>query len=529
MGNYWLETGSAAAQLRVRLRTEAVAACAGHKRIFLLLSGGLDSRVVAGVLAELYREGRLSVRPIGVTWGLEDSRDVVYGREVARILDFEWLHLPLNSGHLWGNIRTEAPRLGALVSPLHLHRMDWLGGLDEGDLVLAGSYGDSIGRGEFCGVHLLALPPYRSINRFGLLQSTVVAAGSAEIARDLEALHGRGPEAPARAHREWEQMAFYMRNQLADSMAGSAPAGRLYQMFTAPEVYSFVWSLHPAARGDASYFELLETLDPRLAKLPWARTNRAVRGRTDGARRDLRPSFHQYSRWTSVDLQPQLAEIVDPELLAATGVFDADAVRRLVTAVSRDPDATGRDSYQIHERLAWLASIVCFLSRLRESGRDVSLPEVVRDEFSSPGGSGGALFRGGFRESASRDPERRLDAPGAKTVIGPAARSAEGEGSARGSAANHGGMNRNRATVGSIASSSDLAVDLPENGDDAIPGIVVHDATAGRATHRVSDRGASQLGQGGRDRGRIAGRYGAPRGSVHDELPAAAQIRRQRG
>lgn len=370
-GRFWLEPREAAAELRARLRREAEAACRGAKRIFLLLSGGLDSRIVAGVLAELHREGRLESRPIGVTWGLEDSRDVAYGREVARLLDFEWRHLPLTEDHLEQNIRREAPMLGAPVSPLHLHRMAWLRQIEPGDRVLAASFGDSIGRAEFCGVHLLALPGYRAIARFGLLRPEVVADGAARIAADLAALHGRDPGAPAHARLEWEQMAFYMRNQLADAMAASAPPGALVQLFTAPEVYSFIWSLHPAARGDDLYFTLLESLAADLARLPWARTNRAVRGRTVGARPELRPSFHRYAQWTSGPLLDRIAAAADPVRLESTGLFDAGAVRRLVAAVREDPDARGRDSLQIHERLAWLASIGHLLDRLEAEGKSM--------------------------------------------------------------------------------------------------------------------------------------------------------------
>src|SRR3989442_721563 len=63
----------------------------------------------------------------------------------------------------------------------------------------------------------------------------------------------------------------------------------VYQMFTDPRVYSYMWSLHPSLCVDEVYAVLLGRLHPNLARLPWARTNRALRGRTEGTRLRLNP------------------------------------------------------------------------------------------------------------------------------------------------------------------------------------------------------------------------------------------------
>jgi asparagine synthase (glutamine-hydrolysing) len=121
----WQSTERSAARLGSLLCDEALGVCQGRAEIYVLLSGGLDSRVVAGSMARAVREGGLDVRPVAVTWGLTDSRDYAYARAAAELLGFEWLHLDLEPRHLRENVSDAAALLGCLVSPLHLHRMTW--------------------------------------------------------------------------------------------------------------------------------------------------------------------------------------------------------------------------------------------------------------------------------------------------------------------------------------------------------------------------------------------------------------------
>ena len=58
------------------------------EEVYVLLSGGLDSRIAAGVLKYLCDNGELKSVPKAVSWGLEDSRDVVYAKGIAEKLNF---------------------------------------------------------------------------------------------------------------------------------------------------------------------------------------------------------------------------------------------------------------------------------------------------------------------------------------------------------------------------------------------------------------------------------------------------------
>jgi len=84
-----------ARELVSRLEREAMGAVRARNRIYLLLSGDLDSRVVAGVLKRLEIDGLLPWLPICLTWGLPDSRDVHYTCRIAEILGWQWTYAPL--------------------------------------------------------------------------------------------------------------------------------------------------------------------------------------------------------------------------------------------------------------------------------------------------------------------------------------------------------------------------------------------------------------------------------------------------
>ena len=296
-----------------------------------------------------------------------------YAQVVAAQLGFEWEHLPLTATDLGRSIASQSRVTGALVSPIHLHRMDWFAGHRPDAMVIAGSYGDSVGRAEFSGLHVLDLPRLRPPNTFGLLRSTLVHEARRLMATDQAALDARAPGAAHHVLCEHERQGHYMRNMMVQSMTVIDTHVPVYQMFTAPEVFGAMWSLHPAARTNDVYTALLERLGHDLVHIPWARNNRPLRGPAKH-QRDLPRSFNHYSRWTSEDLRPDLQRLVEPAWFGETGVFDQQAVSRLSEAVRRDPGAEGKHGVQPHERFLWLAAVRTLAEELMADGRDLVAP-----------------------------------------------------------------------------------------------------------------------------------------------------------
>jgi asparagine synthase (glutamine-hydrolysing) len=370
-GTLWLGYGEIAAELRRRLCQEALEVCRDRSEIYIPLSGGLDSRIVAATVTQLYREGRIAERPVAVTWGVENSRDVIYGRAVAKLLGLEWIHVSLEPVHVMENIETAALKLGALLSPNDLHRFSWFKNVSSDALVLSPIAGDSIGRSVYCGATVLELRPHRPVNYLGLLKPEVAALSYRRVLDDLEVLKNRAPYDYDYQFHEREGQAHYVRGMLSQLMSIVSHYCDGYRMFTHPSVYSFMWSLHPSLRTNEVYAALLEDMDPRLLSLPWAETNRALKGRTEGAMPTAQASTHNYFDWITGPLWNDIRAIVDPDWFAATEMFDADAVRRL-----GDHAREGT----IHRRLlgygplrvwTWLAAFRRFAEHLERSGKTV--------------------------------------------------------------------------------------------------------------------------------------------------------------
>ena len=80
----------------------------------LPLSGGLDSRLIAAVGAEL------GVNVLAYTWGAQGSLDTIYGRQLARALDLPWTWIDLGREYL---TRYVGPWLDVFGSAMHAHGM----------------------------------------------------------------------------------------------------------------------------------------------------------------------------------------------------------------------------------------------------------------------------------------------------------------------------------------------------------------------------------------------------------------------
>lgn len=374
---FWKSTKEAAQTLEELLCEEALIACQNRKEIYILLSGGLDSRIVAGILSHLFHRGKLPAKPICITWGLPDSRDVVYGKKVAEILGLDWVFLSLEPKDLLQNIDVSVENLGAMVSAAHLHRMNWFKNVDKNAIVLSGSYGDMVGRAEFHGLKLLELNYLRPENSYDLLKPHVFPLALQGLMSDLQDLHVRSTERSKYITCELEMHAHYTRGILSQAMGLINNYCTMYQMFTHPIVYTYMWSLHPALRNDTIYAALLEHLNPKLARLPWARTNRALRGKTEGADSTISNSFNDYNQWISGPLYDDFLKIFQSDWLSDIGLFQSEKVKQLCESVNfRSIDHRYYDAYDV---FVWLSSLNRFTAWCGQMQVEI-VPEMAVDQ-----------------------------------------------------------------------------------------------------------------------------------------------------
>lgn len=357
------------------LLKEARESTKDFENVYVLLSGGLDSRIVAGVLKHLYDNGELRTKPVAVTWGLKDSRDVVYAKELANKLVFEWIHVPIEPETVLRNINAAVEYLGLIHSPELLHNMLWFRSLPQKSIVLAGSFGDSIGRAEFAGLHLLQLKtPYPKDN-FNLLKNEFVIGAEKAVQNDIQYLFQRASDALPYAHNEHFMQGYRMRSGLCHSLSVINGNAKIYQMFSAPEVYGFIWSLHPSIRGNDIYIKLFRNHLPDLVNLPWARTNRALGAKTIGAEKGLLKNYHEYTKWSKNELRKDLEKLINIAWFENLGIFNTERLLSLRDLVRKSVVRVGR----ANDIWLWLAGFRIFIDNLEKNGKKIAIQNLSND------------------------------------------------------------------------------------------------------------------------------------------------------
>lgn len=142
-----------AKQLHDHLRTALKRQLRGVQKILLPLSGGLDSRTMAGLLAQSGFSGEV----LAYSYGQPSSRDVRYGRAIARKLGYRHVTVPTPKDFMTRHLEQAAWYFDAEWSselnwgPRFGHTHPGLGDT-HGYLVLSGMFGDLIlGEGAFPG------------------------------------------------------------------------------------------------------------------------------------------------------------------------------------------------------------------------------------------------------------------------------------------------------------------------------------------------------------------------------------------
>jgi asparagine synthase (glutamine-hydrolysing) len=323
----------------------------GRKRAWVLLSGGLDSRITAGVIHRIQRN--FSAEIGAVTWGTEDSRDVIYASRIARHYGWEWLHLPYDEETLWQNIFIAAEWGGSEVAGVHLHAIKQLGRIvGHDDVVIASSWGDSIGRAEFGGQHLAQMGMRPIVNKHWLIHRSL-AGSCLDLARtDRQLAWCTEPDCSRHVIAELDAQENYMRRMIGHAMNYILRFCHLEQAFTADKTVKTMWSYSPVCRQTEVYYRLLENLDPFLFDVPWARTGVAPSGKVE---KDfsLKKDYHQWGRWLREGRRKELKNLLYDGHLSTLNVFNMSQVRQCFKIWCREPmDSVGRT-----EAILQLASI----------------------------------------------------------------------------------------------------------------------------------------------------------------------------
>lgn len=375
------------ADLKAELLQEASSYIGNSKTVGILLSGGMDSRVVAGVVRELQQNNH-HINVVGVTWGNTNSRDVVYSQRICSQFDWEFIHFPITAETLRHNIKVSS-KMGAEVSPMHFHTMSDVANLKGIDVILAGSYGDSVGRAEFSGTHVTNLRSIlpNKINRLGLIKAELFKDVHKSIIEDSKIPDTYNVEGNSLRKYEIEQEYHYMRRMLQTCMHVVAEKIPFHQMFTAPSVFGLMWGLNPLVRGNDWYSKLLNVLPGELLQIPWARTGKAYDlPEGDADKYDKR--YHQYGLWLRTELKEEVLSVINNPVIRELGVFNDCSLDALIINWKR---TNGVSNNKLDEVVSWLCSLAVFI-------QDNKIPKIkddysttVTDYYNTIGGAGYGL------------------------------------------------------------------------------------------------------------------------------------------
>ncbi len=353
----------------------------GKIHIGLLLSGGMDSRIVAGILDFLIKKGIINVQSVtGYTWGNHCSRDVIYAKQIAKTLGWNWKHFLVTPNDMWNNLILAGHR-GCEYSGIHLHAIPQIAEIasSEIDILLAGSYGDSVGRAEYSGRHMSRLLPLTNrIRNFGFLfNPQCFKAYKGLWQQDIHQYHRLFPRPSLQSQLELDYELHYMRRMLNPCMELINENTPVRQAFTSPKVFGFMWSLSPHLRNDNIYTHLLNHFATDLSEFNWARTGLPY-GSEDGKPDQYTKNHHDYKTIIQKDLFPQIVDRLKQLPEIGKDIFDEGAVRQLVSGIRRLPNQNN----DYLERLTWLVSFSFFSEKYMDL---IDTSTIASKQFSSSG------------------------------------------------------------------------------------------------------------------------------------------------
>ncbi|UOQ95065.1 asparagine synthase-related protein [Halobacillus shinanisalinarum] len=361
----------AAVTLKELLYEEILNYIADAKRVGILLSGGMDSRILAGLLKETQINKEFSGDVVVYNWGVSDSRDVWYAKRIAEEYNWDYKHFPLNSDVLKQNFYL-VQKVGAEVFPYNLHAMNAVGNDTDSDIVLAGSYGDTLGRAEYNGTPLKEVPPivHRNANKLGLLKQKLVQDFYGEIKRESMSYRDSVDKHKREEYqyRETEYQRNHSRRYLTTAMSIIAMRKPLYQIFTSPKVVQYLWGLDLSIRSDILYSHILPLLPGEISLIPWARTGMIFGSNEEINVDNGRPSSHQYGDWLRNELRSFIESELDLNLIANIGIFNEKSLDRIYKLW---PKSYAGNLNKLDATISWLTAFSIFLKNNNVSNQKV--------------------------------------------------------------------------------------------------------------------------------------------------------------
>lgn len=344
----------------------------GKKTVGLLLSGGMDSRMVAGAIDYLKKSNKIDVEVTALTWGNENTRDVIYAQRIAKILNWDWKHYTVKARDLLNNIKETGIR-GCEYSPIHLHAIPQIRETTDLEVILAGSYGDSIGRAEYGGIHVSNLPKLNDnlLNVGNLINQEVFQSTLPIIQQDIDNYHKLFPAKELYMQNEYDYQLHYMRRQLNPCMELLNEKSNFFQIFTNPNTFRYIWGIDPSLRNDDLYKIMLGFFKTDLSNIPWARTGLKY-GSNEGKPDKFSKRHHSYVEIMNFEILDGMKDFALSDGIKNSGIFNYSSIEELFRLAKKYP----LNSFYYTEKLAWIASVGILIDNYKVTTGDTGLDSI---------------------------------------------------------------------------------------------------------------------------------------------------------
>lgn len=358
----------------------------GAKRLVILLSGGLDSRLILAALLRLRKLGKATDEIRAISWGKEGCADVSLAQEICEREGIDWDGVSLDVETLRTNISECATTIGPLVSPVHLHAMPKLRTMvDHEELVLVGTLGNAVIRGEYLwrNVSYGTLP--KPADWLELLEPGFREAAIQEYDQALEVYRASIPAGAAVHRYEVEMFTSYYQGLLLYAYQYLDKIGVSYsQAFSSLALFDEARTIYPLLRNERLACACIQRLWPSLSDIPTA--NLAGSYGSHPCLERLDPAMHDYQAWVA-QLSEELLDYADDAVERSGGALSREGPRRALARVQSGRAGAREASYL----LAYLAGLGAFLSAgdgrqkfPRVGGSAVALPSAIGRAKSTP-------------------------------------------------------------------------------------------------------------------------------------------------
>lgn len=335
-----------------------------NKDIVIPLSGGLDSRIIAGMVRKIIDEQKLNNSVLCVNWGKNDSRDVIYAEKISKILKFDFIRLELTKEDYLKNIKECGDFCFLGVFPRHMHKLIDLKKVGKGKTIIAGSYGNSIGRGEFQGKHIgnNEFLSFSNNSRYMRYDSLLIAHSilHKEKKKLFKELDAKNKNSKFEAYKQF----YYMRNYI-DYVFKCIESKdlKVHQSFTSLKLLEFVWKSNSQNRNLKNYVSIIKMVNPDLLNVPDSSNNQIFGDKKNiNINTDIEYKFHNYDKW--------LNELINDKEL----IFSSDFLNFVNKFLKIDKILRNKKyDIQYCNLLSWLYSFNFLFKNLRDNKTDISI------------------------------------------------------------------------------------------------------------------------------------------------------------